>query len=73
MYPRILQVNIIFGLFSDIMDFMDEFSEMKGYFIVMYNAPIHVPEIIDPIIMQRGHAPVYLSPYSPELNSNEQF
>ncbi|KAG2197963.1 hypothetical protein INT47_002990 [Mucor saturninus] len=73
LYPRIQQLNINFGLFSDIMDFMDEFSEMKGYFIVMYNAPIHVPEIIDPIIMQQVYAPVYLSPYSPELNSNEQF
>ncbi|KAG2226244.1 hypothetical protein INT45_005916 [Circinella minor] len=58
---------------SDTMDIMDEFSEMKGYFIIMDNAPIHVPEIIDPIIMQRGYTPVYLPPYSPELNPIEQF
>lgn len=52
---------------------MDEFPEMKGYFIIMDNAPIHVPEMIDPIIMQRGYTPVYLPPYSPELNPIEQF
>ncbi|KAI8883914.1 hypothetical protein K501DRAFT_323245 [Backusella circina FSU 941] len=38
---------------SDSMDIMDEFSEMKGYFIILDNAPIHAPEIVDPIIMQR--------------------
>ncbi|KAG1046942.1 hypothetical protein G6F43_010590 [Rhizopus delemar] len=58
---------------SDTMDIMDEFSEMKDYFIIMDNAPIHVPEIIDPIIIQRGYTPVYLPPYSPELNLIEQF
>ncbi|KAG1167496.1 hypothetical protein G6F36_012526 [Rhizopus arrhizus] len=58
---------------SDTMDIMDGFSEMKDYFIIMDNAPIHVPEIIDPIIIQRGYIPVYLPPYSPELNLIEQF
>ncbi|KAG2225439.1 hypothetical protein INT45_010075 [Circinella minor] len=59
---------------SDTIDIMDEFLGMKGYFIIMDNAPIHVPEIIDPIIMQRGYTPVYLlPPYSPKLNPIEQF
>ncbi|KAG2197596.1 hypothetical protein INT47_006659 [Mucor saturninus] len=58
---------------SDTMNIMDEFSEMKGYFIIMDNAPIHVPEIIDPIIMQRGYTSVYLPPYSPELKLIAQF
>lgn len=58
---------------NDTMDIMDEFSEMKGYFIVMDNAPIHIPEIIDPVIIKRGYNPVYLPPYSPELNPIEQF
>ncbi|KAG0786612.1 hypothetical protein G6F62_008901 [Rhizopus arrhizus] len=58
---------------NDTMDIMDEFPEMKGYFIIMDNAPIHVPEMIDPIIMKRGYTPVYLPPYSPELNPIEQF
>lgn len=58
---------------NDTMDIMDEFPEMKGYFIIMDNAPIHIPEMIDPIIMKRGYTPVYLPPYSPELNPIEQF
>ncbi|KAG1146619.1 hypothetical protein G6F37_011933 [Rhizopus arrhizus] len=39
----------------------------------MDSAPIHVPEMIDLIIMKRGYTPVYLPPYSPELNPIEQF
>lgn len=46
---------------------------MKGYFIVMDNAPIHAPDMIDPVIEKRGCTPVYLPPYSPELNPIEQF
>ncbi|KAG2191411.1 hypothetical protein INT47_012674 [Mucor saturninus] len=58
---------------NDTMDIMDEFPEMKGYFIIMDNAPIHVPGVIDPVIVKRGYTPVYLPPYSPELNPIEQF
>ncbi|EIE88416.1 hypothetical protein G6F46_005632 [Rhizopus delemar] len=45
---------------------------MKGYFIITDNAPIHVPEMIDPIIMKQGYTPVYLPPYSPKLNTIKQ-
>lgn len=55
------------------MDIMDPFPEMKGYHIVMDNAPIHVHDIIDPIIARRGYIPVYLPPYLPELNPIEWF
>ncbi|EIE86178.1 hypothetical protein G6F46_010706 [Rhizopus delemar] len=57
----------------DTMDIMDPFPEMKGYHIVMDNAPIHVHDIIDPIISRRGYIPVYLPPYLPELNPIEWF
>ncbi|CEG67847.1 hypothetical protein RMATCC62417_04209 [Rhizopus microsporus] len=57
----------------DTMDIMDQFPEMRGYHIVMDNAPIHVHNIVDPIIIRRGYIPVYLPPYSPELNPIEQF
>ncbi|KAG1091888.1 hypothetical protein G6F42_019328 [Rhizopus arrhizus] len=50
---------------------MDEHPKMKGYHIVMDNAPIHIPKAIDPIILGRGYIPVYLPPYSPELNPIE--
>lgn len=53
------------------MDIMDEFPEMKGVFIVMNNAPIYVPEIIDLMIKKRGNIPVYLPPCSPEINPIE--
>ncbi|EIE83399.1 hypothetical protein RO3G_08104 [Rhizopus delemar RA 99-880] len=39
----------------------------------MDNAPIHHHDAVDPIILQRGYIPVYLPPYSPELNPIEMF
>lgn len=39
----------------------------------MNNIPIHVPSMIDPIIIRRGYISVYLPQYSPKLNSIEQF
>lgn len=57
----------------DTMDIMDTFPDMQGYHIVMDNAPIHVPAMIDPLIEKRGYIPVYLPPYSPELNPIEDF
>lgn len=56
---------------SDTLDIMDEFPNMKGFHIVMDNAPIHSPEAVDPIILGRGYIPVYFPPYSPELNPIE--
>jgi transposase len=58
---------------SDTLDIMDEFPNIKGFHIVMDNAPIHSHDIVDPIIIERGYIPVYLPPYSPELNPIEQF
>ncbi|KAG1419106.1 hypothetical protein G6F57_023698 [Rhizopus arrhizus] len=55
------------------MDIMDTFPEMQGFHIVMDNAPIHTPSVIDPLIEKRGYIPVYLPPYSPELNPIENF
>ncbi|KAG2210093.1 hypothetical protein INT45_013875 [Circinella minor] len=57
----------------DTMDIMDTFPEMQGFHIVMDNAPIHVPSMINPLIEKRGYIPVYLPPYSPELNPIEDF
>lgn len=58
---------------SDTLDIMDEFPNMKGFHIVMDNAPIHPRDVVDPIILQREYIPVYLPPYSPELNPIEMF
>lgn len=55
------------------MDIMDTFSDMQGCHIIMDNAPVHVPDLINPIIEKRGYIPVYLPPYSPELNPIESF
>ncbi|KAG2209301.1 hypothetical protein INT46_003970 [Mucor plumbeus] len=57
----------------DTMDIMDTFPEMQGFHIVMDNAPIHIPSVIGPLIEKRGYIPVYLPPYSPELNPIENF
>ncbi|KAI9362755.1 hypothetical protein BD770DRAFT_440702 [Pilaira anomala] len=46
---------------NDTMDIMDEFPKVKGYFIVMDNPPIHVPQIIDLVIISRGYTPKSLT------------
>lgn len=58
---------------SDTLDIMDAFPNMKGFHIVMDNTPIHSSDAIDPIIKERGYIPLYLPPYSPELNPIEMF
>lgn len=58
---------------NDILKEMDKFPEMKGYFLIMDNAPIHTNKIIRSIIEERGYRCLYLPPYSPELNPIEQF
>ncbi|KAG1056751.1 hypothetical protein G6F43_001371 [Rhizopus delemar] len=57
----------------DTLDIMDNFPTMKGFHIVMDNAPIHVPEVVDLLIIKRGYVSVYLPPYSLELNPIQQF
>ncbi|KAI8878242.1 hypothetical protein K501DRAFT_277712 [Backusella circina FSU 941] len=44
-----------------------------GFHIIMDNAPIHSPDSIDPIIKEKGYIPVYLLPYSLDLNPIEMF
>ncbi|KAG1082941.1 hypothetical protein G6F42_022387 [Rhizopus arrhizus] len=53
---------------SDTMDIVDEFPYMKAAHIVMNNAPIHSIQLVDPVIIERDYIPIYLPPYSPELN-----
>lgn len=50
---------------------MDKYPEMKGFYLVMDNSPIHdkKDDDIDKIIESRGYKCVYL----PELNPIEQF
>ncbi|CEG81748.1 hypothetical protein RMATCC62417_15909 [Rhizopus microsporus] len=62
-----------FSFLKATMDEMDQCPHMKGYYLVMNNAPIHKPEDIAKYIISRGYRYAYLPPYSPELNSFEQF
>jgi hypothetical protein len=55
------------------MNCMDQFPEMKGFYIVMDNAPIHTADEIEEMISKRGYRSIYLPPYSPELNPIENF
>lgn len=52
----------------DTMDIMDTISDIQWYYIVMDTAIIHVPALINLLIEKRGYVPVYLPPYSLELN-----
>lgn len=57
------------------LDQMDKYPEMKGFYLIMDNSPIHDKKDgeIDRMIESRGYKCVYLPPYSPELNPIEQF
>ncbi|KAG1048521.1 hypothetical protein G6F43_009092 [Rhizopus delemar] len=58
---------------SDILDILDAYEYAQGSYIIMNNAPIHKRAGIQKMIVNRGYKCVYLPPYSPELNSIEQF
>ena len=51
---------------------MDKHSHMKGHYIVMDSAPIHMHENIKKYIEYWGYKCVYLPTYSPEINPIEQ-
>ena len=53
---------------SNTMDIINKYPNMKGTHIVMDNAPIHSPQLVDPFTIERGYIPVYLPLYSPEPN-----
>lgn len=52
---------------------MDKFSEMKGNFLIVDNAPIHTNKAIRIMIEERGYKRIHLPIYSPNLNLIEQF
>lgn len=45
---------------NDTLDIMDVFPHIKGFHIVMDNAHIHNPDLVDPVIIERRYIPVYL-------------
>jgi hypothetical protein len=53
----------------------DKYPEMKGFYLVMDNSPIHdkKDDDIGKIIDSRGYKCIYLPLYSPELKPIEQF
>ena len=62
-----------FSFLKATMDEMDQYSHMKGHYLIMDNAPIHKSEDIAKYIISRGYRYAYLPSYSPELNPIEQF
>jgi transposase len=52
---------------------MDQHPQFKGGCIIMDNASIHTADNIEKLIVSRDYGRVFLPPYSPELNSIEQF
>lgn len=54
------------------MDVLDK-HKMQGFYLVMDNAPIHTPSVVQAEIERRGYKVMYLPPYSPFLNPIEEF
>lgn len=61
------------GFIAKTLDEMDKFPEMKDFYLVMDNAPIHTSQDITTMVEARGYKATYLPPYSPELNPIENF
>lgn len=57
---------------NSVMDVLDQAS-LKGKYLVMDNAPIHSPRVIQETVQRRGYHCLYLLPYSPFLNPIEEF
>lgn len=57
---------------ANVMDILDK-NELKGYYIIMNNDPIHKPIAVREFINKRGYKCAYLPPYSPFLNPIEEF
>lgn len=51
-----------------IMNYMDQYPEMKWFYVVVDNTPIHTADRIEEMISKRGHRSIYHPPYLPELN-----
>ncbi|OAD76052.1 hypothetical protein PHYBLDRAFT_143037 [Phycomyces blakesleeanus NRRL 1555(-)] len=66
--PKRTTADNFVQLIKDSLDIMDEFPNMKGLHMAMYNALVHSHDVVDPFILERGYIPVHLPPYSPELN-----
>lgn len=47
-------------------------SLQENSIIILDNASIHKPELIERLILEKGHQMIYLPPYSPELNPIER-
>lgn len=56
---------------SNAMNVLDK-NGMNGHYIVMDNAPIHKPKVIQKLIGERGYKCLYLPSYSPFLNPIEE-
>ncbi|KAG1152233.1 hypothetical protein G6F37_002253 [Rhizopus arrhizus] len=57
---------------TNVMNTLDK-NNIKSQYIVTNNAPIHKPKVIKTLVEERGHRCIYLPPYSPFLNSIEEF
>lgn len=55
------------------LDEIDLFEEMKGFYLVMDNAFIHITNKISDMVTERGYKRFYPPPYSPELNPIRNF
>lgn len=52
---------------------MNQYEELKGFYLIMDNCPIHNHGGIRKYIETHGYGCINLPPYSPDLNPIEQF
>lgn len=58
--PKDTTVGHYIQLFSDTLTIMNLFPDMKGFYIVMDNAPMHSRPSVDPVVIEGGY--IYVLP-----------
>ncbi|KAG0790251.1 hypothetical protein G6F57_001094 [Rhizopus arrhizus] len=69
----LIKCSLRLPFLKDTMDEMDQYPHIKGHYLVMDNALIHISENIAKYIASRGYRCAYRPSYSPELSPIEQF
>ena len=55
--------------FEKTIDELDCFPELKGYYLVMDNAPIHTADQVDQTIVARGYRSIHVSVFTQDIKS----
>lgn len=65
--PKDTIVGHYIQFFSDTLAIMDPFPDMKGFYIVMDNAPMHSRPSVDQVVIEVGYIYIHIYVLPPTL------